>query len=141
MSNTIQFWAPCVPPKTTYQSGSTIYRRKDGTPFIGKNTKGERLKYILIALLEPHQPAEPFTGPVKLNIKYVYPWRKSEPKRNRTQGWMWNDKRPDADNLAKQICDVMTLLRFFEDDGQVALLQVEKQWGDQSGIGICLESM
>ena len=140
-TKTIQFWIPCDPPKTTYQSGSTIFRRRDGTPMIGKNRRGEHLKYTLITFLEPYQPAEPLTGPVQLRIKYVFPWRKSEPKRNRERGWMWCDKRPDADNIAKQLCDVLTLLRFFEDDGQVALLQVEKQWGDDPGIGVCLETL
>lgn len=138
--NDILFFQPCQPPKTTYQSGSTIFRRKDGTPMIGRNKKGEQLKQTLFEILKPHQPPEPLEGPLHLGIKYVYPWRKSEPKKNQTEGWKWCDKRPDSDNIAKQICDVMTLLNFYHDDGQVASLSVEKLWGDVAGIGISLHS-
>lgn len=138
---TIQFWQDCNPPKTTYQSGSSIGRRKDGGVFMYKNKNGVQLRDTLFEILKPHQPPEPMTGPLALKIKYAFPWRKSELKRNRVLGCIPCDKRPDCDNIAKQIQDVMGLLNYFEDDGQVWDLHVEKIWSASPGIGVTLANV
>jgi Holliday junction resolvase RusA-like endonuclease len=137
----VNFWIPCNPPKGTYQSGRTILRTASGRPFIGKTKGGKALRDTLFSLLYPHAPAQPLQGPVRLCIKYAYPFRKTEKKGNVARGWLWCDTRPDADNLAKQIQDTMGLLRYFGDDGQIAVLQVEKIWSLNPGIGITLEEL
>ena len=58
-------------------------------------------------------------------ISFVYPWRKSEPKRNRVH-----------ELIVKLLEDKMTFLRFWGDYGQIAELKVRKFWGETTGIGI-----
>jgi len=137
----LQFWIPCNPPKKTYQSGSIIMRGRNGKPFMGKSKTGKDLMASLQSLFQPHAPAKPITGPVELSLKYAFPFRKTEKKAILAQGWNWNDKRPDADNLAKQVQDTLGLLRFYEDDGQIARLVVEKIWSDNPGIYVCIKEL
>ena len=103
--------------------------------------KGKAAQNDLMTLLMPHRPAEPMQGAVKLVVTWRYPWRKSEPKRNRALGVMPCTTRPDVDNLCKILLDCMTRLAYWSDDGQVATLTVMKQWGDGPGIGIVVQDM
>jgi Holliday junction resolvase RusA-like endonuclease len=139
----IKAWIDCNPPKTTGQASARIMKRRDGTMFVGKfaSGKGKAAQDDLMALLMPHRPPEPLRGAVKLVVTWRYPWRKSEPKRNRALGVMPCTTRPDADNIVKMLLDCMTRLAYWTDDGQVAALTVMKQWGDGPGIGIVVTEM
>ena len=132
----VSFRIDCIPPKSTHQASLRIMKRRDGSQFVGKmeNSKGAQVKRDIISLLAEHRPAEPFAGPVQLVIGWAYPWRKSEPKRNRITGQRWCDTRPDCDNLAKMVIDCMTRLAFWGDDSQVAWLNFSKWWADRPGI-------
>ena len=134
----INFRVSCIPPKATHQASARIMKRKDGTQFVGKfaNSKGKKAQDDLMTLLSAHTPEVPMEGPLLLSIIYVYPWRKSEPKKNRVTGLKDCDTRPDCDNLAKMLQDVMTRLAFWNDDSQVSRLYFAKFWGDQPGITI-----
>ena len=46
--------------------------------------------------------------------------------------------KPDWDNLAKTLQDVLTRLRFWEDDAQVYSASVEKWWGEEPQITITI---
>ena len=134
-----EFYISCVPPKATHQASATILKRPDGTPFVGKmqTSKGKAAQRNLLALLREHAPASPVTGPLALNVVWCYPWRKSEPKKNRIAGFKPCDTRPDVDNLAKMLLDVMSGPGgFWNDDSQIAVLTFSKFWGDLPGIGI-----
>ena len=139
----ISFRIDCIPPKSTHQASLRIMKRRDGSQFVGKmeNSKGAQVKRDLISLLAEHRPAEPFAGPVHLDIDWTYPWRKSEPKRNRITGARWCDTRPDCDNLAKMLIDCMTRLGFWGDDSQVARLTFSKWWADRPGIEVRVEEL
>jgi len=140
----ITIHAPCVPPKTTASSGQRVITNKTtGKSFIGQyeKSKAKQAKNTLIGLLLPFQPADPLEGPVRIDVTWRHPWRKSEPKKNRADGWRWCDKRPDADNLLKFLFDVLTTLRFWNDDGQAAQVIVNKEWGDEPGIHIEMEEL
>lgn len=135
---TLRFHIDCIPPKSTAQGSATIMHRKDGSAFIGKmqSSKARTTQRDLIALFQPHRPRQPYAGPVRVVIDWVYPWRKSESKRNRAAGYRPCDTRPDCDNLCKLVLDIMTRLGFWNDDGQVYSLSIEKGWGDIPGIGV-----
>lgn len=129
-----------VPPKSTGQAAATILKRGDRY-FVGKksNSEGKRIQDMLWALLLEHKPVAPFEGALAFTITYIYPWRKSEPQKNRVHGVKWCDKKPDADNIPKILQDVMTRLQYWGDDSQIAVLGVRKLWGDDKRVGIYLE--
>ena len=134
-----QIFIPCVPPKATHQGSAMILRRKDGTPFVGKasNSAGAKAKKTLLTLLLCHAPKRSFEGPTEVEVKLVFPWRKSEPKKNKALGIMPMVTKPDLDNLSKMIVDSMADANWFAGgDQQVHLLTLSKWWGDEVGITI-----
>ena len=134
-----QIFIPCVPPKATQQGSAMILRRKDGTPFVGKasNSAGAKAKRTLLTLLLCHAPKRSFEGPTEVEVKLVFPWRKSEPKKNKALGIMPMVTKPDLDNLSKMIVDSMADANWFSGgDQQVHLLTLSKWWGDEVGITI-----
>lgn len=83
----------------------------------------------LAALLAPHVPAEPMTGPLTLYVNCHFAIPPSKPRRWREEalrGMIRPTVKPDADNLAKHLKDVMTDLQFWSDDKQVVELVVRK---------------
>ena len=130
---------PCVPPKATHQGSAMILRRRDGTPFVGKasNSAGAKAKKNLLNLLCSHAPRVPFEGPTEVSVKLIFPWRKSEPKKNKENGTVPMVTKPDLDNLSKMIVDSMADANWFTGgDQQVYRLTLEKYWGDEVGIYI-----
>ena len=133
------FKVHCIPPKATHQASLRIMKRRDGSQFVGKcdSSKGRKTQNELLALLAPHAPAVPIEVPVRLIVSWIYPFRKSEPKRNRV-GLIPCDTRPDVDNLFKMLGDCMTRLGFWLDDSQVYSLTFSKYWGADPGIKIVI---
>ena len=138
----ISFILHCIPPKTTHQSSSRIFKNpKTGRMFVGKNKKGAETKNTLVQLLIPHTPEKPLEGALKCVIRWVYPWRKSETKKNRAKGAMWCPTRSDCDNLMKMFGDCLTRLGFWQDDSQVAILHFEKLYSDNPRIEVDIEEL
>lgn len=87
----------------------------------------------LDALLAPHAPAAPMAGAVVLEFRAVFPPPKSASKKARAamlRGQMQHTKKPDLDNVTKQLKDAMTRLNFWDDDRQVVRLVCEKRYGE-----------
>lgn len=138
----MEFFINCVPPKTTAQSTTRIFKnKKTGKMFICKNEKGKSVKEELMSLLFRFRPEKPFDKPIKLIIKWQYPFRKSETKKNIAKGIVWCDTRSDCDNLAKLFNDCMTRLGFWTDDSIIAVLHFEKFYCAKSGIYVAIEEL
>lgn len=135
----ISFFIPCVPPKTTSQQKGVMVI--GGKPRFFTKGKVKQSQNDLLTLLMPHVPETPFTGPIRVCVTLTYPWRSTEKKRNLLKGFIPNDKKPDFDNISKSICDVMTKLLFWHDDGQIADGRIIKRWGDCPGIMVEIENM
>jgi len=133
MSDSISVFIPCnIPTVTAQQKGALV---RNGHIRFFKKKKVQKSEDTFHALLYPHRPREPFSGPVCLCIGFVFPWRKSEAKRIINAYSVYPVvTRPDLSNLVKTIEDVMTTLRFWEDDGQVSALSISKNYGDEPGI-------
>lgn len=138
MSQQLSVFIPCLPPKTTAQQKGAFATKSGGVRFF-KKRKTRLAEQTLWALLQPHAPAKPFDGPLCLVIRITYPWRAAE-KKTRIRGHSLYpiETRPDIDNLYKMIGDVMTTLRFWNDDGQISSLSIKKTYGDLPGIHINL---
>ena len=135
----IIFHLPIVPPKATSQTKRLVM--VGGRPRFFAKKEHQSAENDLTLLCAPHAPAMPLQGPVSLRVDFVFPWRKSEPKRRLALGKVPNDSRPDCDNLVKLVGDVLTKLQFYKDDGQVSDLHVTKAWGDAVGISISIQSI
>ena len=98
---THEFEIECIPPKTTAQAATRIFRnRATGKMFIGKNDKGRDVREGLMSLFAEHRPDDMFTTPVKLEIEWVYPYLKTIRKRDIGK-MIPCQTRPDVDNLTK----------------------------------------
>mgnify|MGYP000064395921 CR=1 FL=1 len=116
-----------------------------GRPRFFKKAHVARAERDLVSLLTAHRPAKCGTiesGPVAVSVLFIWPYRKSEPKKRTAGGGLLPcDTRPDADNLTKMLLDAMTRCAFWRDDGQVADLRIAKLWGPEPGISIRIDSM
>lgn len=87
----------------------------------------------LDALLARHAPEMPLTGAVVLEFVATFPCVRSMPKRAKEAalcGFLHHTKKPDLDNLTKQLKDAMTRLQFWHDDRQVVRVVSEKRYGE-----------
>ena len=80
-----------------------------------------------------------YTGLVKMHIKAYFKPNKSVSKKqyNLLIGTKFL-KKPDSDNIAKIICDSLNGLAY-KDDSQVALLNIEKYYGEEEKVEVQLE--
>ena len=90
-------------------------------------------------------PREPLTGAVSLTLEFALP----RPKNHyRTSGALKDSApmlhigKPDCDNLAKAVCDVLTRLGAWKDDALVWSMNVRRRWASDlrpSGCQIIIE--
>lgn len=122
----------CIPPRSTHQAALQVFKTA-GRHFIGRSKKGRQVDKELQALLRPCAPPTPYEVPLHLCVRWVYPYLKSEPKKNRSRPIPCG-KRPDADNLIKGLLDAMGKAGWFKDDGLVYRLDFQKLYAEKSGI-------
>lgn len=84
----------------------------------------------------PFLPLEPIAGPLALSIDFWLPrpnghFVASKRERGLKKGAEdFHTARGDVDNFAKAVMDALTVLRLWQDDGQVADLSVTKRYED-----------
>ena len=135
--NAITFHLPIIPPTTTSQQKRLVM--VSGKPKFFHNQKHQQAEGDLLSLMSQHKPEKPFANPIRVTVKLVYPWRKSETKKRREQVEVAHTSKPDCDNIVKLINDCMTKLQFWVDDSQISTLIVIKRWGDNVGITVNIE--
>ena len=133
------FHLACIPPKTSHHAKRIV--RVGQWSRLADKPELVSAKATLDALLLPHQPSAPLTGPLRLELVFTWPWRASESKRVRALGHAPMTSRPDADNCSKTITDRLMALRFIEDDAAIVDLHVQKWWGPSPGIQVTVISM
>ena len=129
----IEFFLPIIPPTCTHQMKQV--RVVNGKPVFYEPPKVKAARQKLRAHLGRHAPAEAFSGPVRLTTWWCFPIK------GKHQNGEYRSSRPDTDNLVKLLKDVMTELRFWKDDAQVASEVIEKYWADIPGIYVKVESV
>lgn len=89
---------------------------------------------------KPHRPPEPLVGPIGVHLNFWFGQPVSQRKRVVVPERKCTAKN-DLDNLAKPLLDVLQRQGFFNDDGQVCYLVLEK-WtvpdGTEPGVTICV---
>ncbi len=105
--------------------GSTRAWVLHGKPVITSSAKGLATWRRLVAdVAQNYAPAEPWLGPVAIELHFGLPKPKSAPKKKR----VWPDKRPDLDKLTRAVLDALTYV-VFGDDSQVVEIQASKDYG------------
>jgi Holliday junction resolvase RusA-like endonuclease len=137
----IAFHLPIIPPKATSQGAGKRMVMVNGKPLFFKNNKIASAEHDFLVLCSPHKPREPIAGPVTLRVDFVWPWRAGEPQWRVALGRVPHTSKPDCSNIIKTIEDCLTKLQFWNDDGQVAELNVTKGWGDKVGIYVAVIPM
>lgn len=101
----------------------------------------------IMAFLAQHVPEKPLDGPISVSIRAVFTPPKSWSKKKVSEittdplNKPKHTKKPDADNLAKQVLDCCTKLGYWTDDAQVSDLWVEKHYDIKSGWVICIDEI
>lgn len=133
----LTFFVACVPPKTSHHAKRIVrvgaFSRLADTPEL------KAASALLEALFIEHRPPAALSGPLMLTIDLTWPWLTADSKKVRALGRVPHPAKPDADNAAKGITDVLARLRFLEHDSTIVDLHVRKWRGDEPGIGITLQ--
>lgn len=129
----IEFFMPMEKvPTATHQEKQV--RVVNGKPVFYEPAEVKAARQKLTAYLGQHVPDQPFCCGVRLMVKWCFP-------KGRHKNGTYKTTKPDTDNLQKMLKDVMTKLKFWEDDAQVASEIVEKFWSDIPGIYIRIEEL
>lgn len=133
----IAFFVACVPPRTSHHAKRIVrigaFSRLADTPELKAATA------LLEALFLDHRPMAAMSGPITLTLDLTWPWLASDPKKVRAAGRVPHPAKPDADNAAKGITDVLARLRFIDHDSHIVDLRVRKWRGDTPGIGVLIQ--
>lgn len=119
---------------TAQQKGLKIKRSRTGKyyPQFYEKPEVRAANSKLAWQLMDFKPAEPITGPIELMIVWAF----SVGKRPKRLINTFRETRPDLDNLNKSIMDILTRLKFWNDDSQVAKLLLMKRWVQDQDAGI-----
>ncbi len=129
----VEFFMAMKPPETTAQMRKFAVR--GGKVRVYDPPEVAAMKAKLESRLAPHRPAKPLQGPVRLMVKWLFPVGRGHFDGD------WRTTPPDTDNLQKALKDVMTKLRFWGDDAQVASEIAEKFWAARPGIYVVAYEM
>lgn len=128
-----QFFLPMKPPTVTAQQkgerilcGKIHHYEKPEVTAVREKYKAHLAKFV---------PDEPFEGPVQLFTQWLYPVTG-----NHKDG-EYKITKPDTDNALKLFKDVMTELKFWHDDAQVASEITEKFYAKIPGIFVKMEEL
>lgn len=117
-----------IDPKGQMRARSTVAGKFVRVYKDPKQVKAER---EIFQHMEPYLPSAPLIGPLSIDIQAflcVPPSYTKSVTANALLGLLLPTKKPDIDNLAKNILDVMNG-RFYLDDKQVVDLNVSKRYG------------
>ena len=131
------FFIPCDPPTTTAQQKGAFVC--GGKVRFFKKKKVKQAENTLIDLFKGHAPKQPHEGALKVTISLYFPFRKTEHKAELLAGISCHTSRPDFDNLSKMLCDTLTTLCFWRDDGQISDGRIIKRRAKQTGIEVTIE--
>ena len=111
--NEISFFIPLkkIPSITAQQQRTGT--KKDGTTYRYDPQELKAVKALFRDHLAQHAPPEPLTGPVFLEVTWIYP------AGDQHADGEYKITKPDTDNLLKAFKDAMTKVRFWKDDAQV----------------------
>lgn len=121
-----------IPTATAQEHKIAVIKNK---PVIYQPAKLKAAKSLFKASLAKFVPDKPYTGAIRLTVKWLFPKGKSHADGE------YKITRPDTDNLQKMFKDVMTELHFWKDDAQVCSELCEKFYAEITGIFVVIEEL
>ena len=94
-------------------------------------------KKALMPKLKPYIPKQPMQGALMVQLVFYMPRPKKHYRTGKFKHELKKDaplqhiNKPDGDNLAKLVLDVMENAGFYKNDSQVSKLQIEKYYDKQ----------
>lgn len=134
----LKFRLNCIP---TAQARARHMTTKSGLSVSYKSANQKANERTLEALLAPYAPKAPLQGPLVLEFVAALPVGKSDSKKLREAkltGLVAPEKKPDLDNILKNLMDCMTRLQFWTDDVQVVCLRCAKIYAEQGYWDVAL---
>lgn len=125
MMQVIQFEVPLLP--TAQMRAKPAIIGKHATVY--KCAKQKANEQSLESYLIPHRPEQPISCPVQIKINAYFPVPKSLSKKKRVVLESYKTpyfKKPDVDNLAKQMLDALTRMQYWVDDAKVFSISCKK---------------
>lgn len=125
----LTFVLPIVPTAQARARHAT----RNGYAVAYKSGRQQSNERTLEACLKEHAPSSPMAGPVVLEFIAAMPMPQSASRKKKIammRGALLPTKKPDLDNLAKQLKDAMTRLQFWQDDKQVVELRCRKIYSE-----------
>lgn len=119
-----------IPSATAQEKGCRIVK---GKIVHYEKDKVREVRQLYQSYLCHHIPEKPIDGAVGVAVTFVY--HTTNTKRLMGCGYVYKSTKPDVDNLAKLLLDVMTECGYWQDDGQVANLNLSKFWAEN--VAIC----
>lgn len=127
----MEFFMSMIPPTVTAQEHRV--QVVNGHVVVYEPAKLKDARQKLEANLIKHRPETPFTGGIRLTVKWLFP------KGAKHEDGEYRITRPDTDNLQKLLKDCMTRCGYWKDDALVCSEIVEKFWAMHPGIYIRIE--
>jgi len=103
-------------------------------------------KQDFLAKVIQHRPESPIQGPVSLHIISVFSRPKSHygtgrnSKKLKASAPLYHTSKPDADNLAKFVCDALNGI-YWRDDAQISIVWVEKRYSEKAYTDIVINKL
>ncbi|MBQ9328928.1 MAG: DUF1732 domain-containing protein [Solobacterium sp.] len=127
----IRFTIPIQPPAKTFQDKG-IGISKSGKRYLYDRADLAEEKEKLKAWFSHFRPEQPLKAPVGMSLGFLYK------ETDRHHAMTWKTTKPDCDNLAKTITDILQELGFFKDDKDIAELYVAKGFDEVPSIEVKL---
>ena len=128
-----EFFMAMIPPTSTKQARGW-HQTSDGK-VISYDRANANAEGTLTAHLARHIPPIPYTGAIRVLVKWLFPLR------GQHRDGEWYTNKPDADNLCKALYDIMTKLGYWKDDAKIASSITEKFWSQVPGIYVKIEEL
>lgn len=132
-----------LPRATAQEKGETIKYKYDPKthrkiPYIEHYRKPEvqAQRNLLAYMMKKYRPEKPSDKPIRLTVILYF-----DIKGPKKLWGTYKTTKPDCDNYIKEIKDVMTILKFWNDDNQVVDLRVVKYYSEKGTIFIRMEEL